>query len=173
MWRSGPRHWWASESLPWAIVEYGYTSSLLYLLTWLKGCRSRMMVDMMAASTVYLRCSAPTWTVSETGKASFLQFSLSFCDLNLKRGRLPLTVSSFKSLSFVRFLAASTRLWTLKYYDRRWLAMKSTTCRACPPCLERMWDAMPELEVSLGVQPTFPLLTIWSQWTHLTTRKSP
>ena len=44
---------------------------------------------------------------------------------------------------------------------------------ACPVCLDLMWCAMPELEVSLAEQPTLPLRTIWSQCRHLATRKSP
>ena len=59
------------------------------------------------------------------------------------------------------------------YYCSWECTIENTTSIACPVCLDLMWCAMPELEVSLAVQPTLPLRTIWSQWRHLASRKSP
>ena len=84
--------------------------SISHRFTWLNGCRSRIIVAMIAESEVYLRYSAPTCTVSPAGKASFLHCSRSSLDLSLKSGREPLTVSSLGSTVFLASLAASTLL---------------------------------------------------------------
>ena len=47
------------------------------------------------------------------------------------------------------------------------------TRAALSGCFDFMWEAIPELEAFLEVQPTFPLLTSFWQWRHQTSRKSP
>ena len=105
--------------------------SISHRFTWLNGCRSRIIVAMIAESEVYLRYSAPTCTVSPAGKASFLHCSRSSLDLSLKSGREPLTVSSLGSTVFLAFLAASTLLWTWVVT----IAVENAQLRTLPPWL--------------------------------------
>ena len=163
----------------------------LHLLTWLNGWRSRITVDIIAESILYFLNSAPTLTSSEAGKAwtqyhyfyslkmsyttSFCQASLSAFDLSLNKGRQPRTVSSFLSTgAFDPLLVSSILLWTWsnKFTSIEFLR-KNSTSMACPACLDLMWAAIPELEASLEVHPTLPLLTSLLQCRHLTSRKSP
>ena len=90
----------------------------MYRFTWLKGCRSRITVAIMAESIWYLRVSAPTLIVPDRGKA-WAQKGSSYINERTK-------LTSFRH--------ASRSDFDLPFQSWRLLSCYSLLCRASPTC---------------------------------------